>query len=414
MFVSCEVDFMERTILHVDANSFFASVECALDPSVKDKPVAVVGNAEERRGIILAANYIAKKQYGIKTAEPIWQAERKCPDLIKKPSNMKMYLLYSRKLREILLSYSDYVEPFGCDEAWVELRGTMRGHGFEIAEEIRERVKKELDITVSIGVSFNKVFAKLGSDLKKPDAVSEITRDNYRDVVWKLPVENLLFVGGKTKQVLNRRAVYTIGDLAQSDPNLISSWLGKNGYQLYAYANGNDSSPVALYEEENEEKSVSASTTCSRDLVTRDDVITVFRELAEEIAERLRYKGHKASEIIIRVRDTDLKWTSHGGKVDVPTDIAREIVQHSMAFFDEKYKDFGPIHSIGISAGGFDEGNMCMQMDIWGESEKREKLEKLERVGDALKGKFNEQVLFNARNLCNTELTTRRRHKKID
>lgn len=404
---------MDRTILHVDANSFFASVECALAPEIKDKPVAVVGDAKERRGIVLAANYIAKKQYGIKTAEPIWQAERKCPDLIKKPSNMRMYRVYSRKLREILLSYSDYVEPFGCDEAWVELRGMMRGHGVEIAEKIRQRVKDELGITVSIGVSFNKVFAKLGSDLKKPDAVSEISRENYREVVWNLPVENLLFVGGKTKQILNRRAVYTIGDLAKSDPNLISSWLGKNGYQLYMYANGNDSSPVALFEEETEEKSVSASTTCSRDLITRDDVITVFTELAEEIAERLRYKNYKASEIIIRVRDTDLKWTSHGGKIDVPTDIAREIVQHAMEFFDAKYADFSPIHSIGISAGGFDEGKACMQMDIWGESEKREKLERLERVGDALKGKFDKQVLFNARNLYNTELTTRRRHKKL-
>lgn len=399
---------MDKTILHVDANSFFASVECAVDTTIKDKPVAVVGDREERRGIILAANYIAKRQFGIKTAEPIWQAERKCPNLVKKQSNMKLYMQYSKKLREILLSYSDYVEPFGCDEAWVELRGLMRGHGAEIAEKIRNRVKNELGITVSIGVSFNKSFAKLGSDLKKPDAVSVISRENYRDIVWKLPVEDLLFVGKRTKQILNRRAVYTIGDLANAKPEFITSWIGKNGIKLYEFANGNDTSPVALYTEENEEKSISASTTSSRDLVTRDDVITVLTNLAEEISERLRKKEYKATEIIVRVRDKNLKWSSHGGKIDVPTDITREIVRYAMMYFDEGYPNFSPIHSIGISAGGFDDWQNCMQMDLWGEGEKRAKLEKLERVGDMLKGKFNKQVLFNARNVENKDLKRKR------
>ncbi len=390
---------MDRTILHVDANSFYASVECALDPSLNGKPVAVVGDVKKRHGIILAANYVAKKQYGVTTAEPVWQAQRKCSELVMRQSDMSKYMIYSKKLCEILLSYSDYVEPFGCDEAWVELRGFLCGKGREIAEKIRLRVKEELGITVSIGVSFNKVFAKLGSDLKKPDAVTEITRDNFKEKIWGLKVDNLLFVGKKTRDILNRRAVYTIGDLANTDISLVGTWLGKNGYQLVQYARGNDLEPVALYEDIEEEKSISASTTKAKDLKTRDDVKKVFTELSDTIAERLRKKRLKASEIIIRVRNTDLNWSSHGGRIDVPTDISREIVAYAMRLFDEGYKNFTPIRSIGISAGALESNCDIYQIDIWGEDEKRKKLEKLDRVGDSLKDKFGEQVLFNGRKL---------------
>ncbi len=390
---------MDRTILHVDANSFFASVECAMDPTIKDKPVAVVGDASMRRGIVLAANYIAKTQYGIKTAEAIWQAERKCPDLIKRRADMKSYKLYSQNLRDILLSYSDYVEPFGCDEAWVELRGMLIGKGIETANAIRVRVKRELDITVSVGVSFNKAFAKLGSDIKKPDAVTEITREDFKEKIWTLPVENLLYVGKKTRSILNRRAVFTIGDLAKSNPELLTAWLGKNGQMLYEYANGMDTTPVAVYDDIEDEKSISSSTTCPRDITTRDEVKAVFITLADEIAERLRSKKVRGKEISIKIRDNELKWSSHGGQFDIPTDISREIAQYAMKLFDEVYSFKKPIRSLGIGIGSLKSEFGGRQMDLWGNDEKRSKLEKIDRVGDTLKKQFGHKVLFSATNI---------------
>lgn len=390
---------MSRTILHVDANCFYASIECALNPEIKDKPVAVVGEASLRRGIVLTANYIAKNKYGIKTAETIWQAERKCPDLIKRNANLRLYAEYSKKLRNILLSYSDYVEPFGCDEAWIELRGLLANKGIETAESIRKRVKKELGITVSVGVSFNKVFAKLGSDMKKPDAITVIGQEDFKNKIWDLPIENLLYVGNKTKLILNKRSVCTIGDLAKTDSKLVSSWLGKNGTMLYEYANGMDFSPVAQYDEIESEKSISASTTVPRDLYTREEVKSVFINLADEVSERLREKGGRGKEITVKVRDSDLKWYTHGGQCAIPTDISREIQQLAMKLFDEFYSFKKPVRSLGISIGVFEKEFGGIQMDLFSEDVKRIKLKKIDRVGDNLKKRFGKKILFSARNL---------------
>ena len=390
---------MDKTILHVDANSFYASVECAKDPDLKGKPVAVVGDASKRHGIILAANYVAKNNYGVTTAETIWQAQKKCPELVLKDSNMKLYMEYSRKLRDILLSYSDYVEPFGCDEAWVELRGFLAGKGAEIAENIRARVKTELGITVSVGVSFNKVFAKLGSDIKKPDAVTLITRDNYKDKVWGLPVENLLYVGKRTKNILNRRAVYTIGDLAKTDRSLICTWLGKNGEMIHDYANGGGADSVERYESLADEKSISSGTTCHRDMITRNDVKTVIAFLSEDICARMRRKGIKGREVTIRVRNSDLKWSSHSSTLDIPTNITREITDYATKLFDEVYNTDAPIRSLSVSVGSFCDGFAGMQIDLLGNDQKRKKLEKLDRINDVLKDKFGADTVFKANKL---------------
>lgn len=396
---------MERTILHVDANSFFASVECSLNPAIANKPVAVVGDSEKRKGIILTANYIAKLGYGIRTGEAIWQAEQKCPELIKVKTNMNMYLHYSRLMREILRDYSDYIEPFGCDENWVELKGLLRGAGMEIAEKIRSRMKSELGITVSIGVSFNKVFAKLGSDMKKPDAVTEITLENFKDKVWGLNVEALLYVGRKTKAKLNKRSIYTIGDLANTDKKLLCSWLGVNGAMLWDFANGRDTSPVMPYGDFRVIKSIGNSTTCPRDLKNNTEVKTVLMIIAESVAERMRDHHVKGKEISVAVRDNELNWRTHQCRVERPTNISGEIYEYAFALFKESYEWKRPIRSIGICVGKLCSESCVEQLDLLGIADKRIKLEAIDKAADSLKRRFGRKVIGRARLLGDIQLS---------
>lgn len=208
----------DRTILHCDMNNFYASVECLYNPALRGKPVAVGGDVEARHGIILAKNYEAKK-YGVQTGEALWQAKQKCPGLTIVPPSFEKYLRFSRLAREIYGCYTDRIESFGLDECWLDLTGSERlfGGGKAVADKLRERIKFELGVTISVGVSHNKIFAKLGSDMKKPDATTVITRENYKDVVWPLPVSDLLFVGPATTRKLARYGIHTIGQLAQAD-----------------------------------------------------------------------------------------------------------------------------------------------------------------------------------------------------
>lgn len=233
---------MEKSILHVDCNKFYASVECLYRPEIRNKPVAVGGNPESRHGIILTKNEIASK-YGLTVGEPLWKARQKCPDLVVVPPNYPLYLRFSSLTRKIYEDYSEYIEPFGLDECWLDVTGCEKSAA-EIAEEIRNRIKFELGITVSVGVSFNKIFAKLGSDYKKPDAVTVIDRNNYKDIAWKLPCGDLLMVGRSTQNKLLSNGIKTIGDIANTDLEVMKSILGKNGEMLYYYANGEDFSPV--------------------------------------------------------------------------------------------------------------------------------------------------------------------------
>ena len=247
----------DRIILHCDLNNFFASVSLLSNPTLYDLPVAVCGSTKERHGIVLAKNENAKK-YGVKTAEAIWEAKAKCPDLVILPPDYKKYHEYSDATRKILLRYTDLVEPFGIDESWLDVTGStlLFGDGPTIAESIRKAVKKELGITVSIGVSFNKVFAKLGSDIKKPDAVTVISRDNYKDIVWPLPINDLLFVGKSTAKRLNDCGIVTIGDITTCSDETLERLLGKNGKQLKIYASGEDTSPVTPPKPEDKPKSI--------------------------------------------------------------------------------------------------------------------------------------------------------------
>ena len=280
---------MDRVILHIDMNNFYASVETLYDPSLRDVPMAVGGDRERRHGIVLAKNMLAKAK-GVKTAEALWEAERKCPGIRFVPPHFDRYAKYSRLAKSIYAQYTDMVESFGLDECWLDVTGSTRlfGSGREIAEEIRLRIREELGLTVSVGVSFNKIFAKLGSDYRKPDAVTEITRENFREIVWPLDAGALLFVGKSTQAALRKYGMRTIGDVAQADRRLLRRLLGKNGEQLSIYANGEDMAPVARIGEAEELKSVSNSTTAIHDLRDDGEIRAELYMLSESVAHRLQ------------------------------------------------------------------------------------------------------------------------------
>ncbi len=392
---------MERTILHVDCNKFYASVECLYRPEIRDKPVAVGGSTESRHGIILTKNEIASK-YGLTVGEPLWKARQKCPDLIIVPPNYPLYLRFSKLCRKVYEDYSEFIEPFGLDECWLDVTGNQQS-GEEIAQEIRQRIKTELGITVSVGVSFNKIFAKLGSDYKKPDAVTVINKDNFKDIAWVLPASDLLFVGRSTTKKLGYYGIKTIGDLANADRDMLKSIFGKNGETLWLFANGLDSSRVRRKDETEDIKSVGNSTTTPRDLVDDRDVQTVFRVLCESVATRLREQGLKGSCISISVRDTELNSFTRQRKIKSATNVSTEILDIAMQLFRENYNWERHIRSLGVSVGDFDE--LCEQFDLAGNVEKREKLERLEKTVDALKVRFGNYCIQHACQLERRDLS---------
>ena len=298
---------MEKVVLHSDANCFYASVEMLYHPEYAGKPLAVGGDPEARHGIVLTANYVAKRK-GVKTGMALWQAKQVCPDLIFVPPRMDLYLKFSSMLREIYSEYTNQVEPYGCDEAWLDVTDSfsLKGDGRKIAEEINRRVKKELGITVSIGISWNKIFAKLGSDYKKPDGITEFNRTNYRELIWKLPVSDLLYVGRSTNRTLQKYGIRTIGELARTDPSFLERQLGKMGLVIYSFANGWDDSPVSVEGYQAPIKSMGNSTTTPRDLENDQDVQIILMALAESVAARLRKHGFKCNVVSISIRDNGL------------------------------------------------------------------------------------------------------------
>lgn len=392
---------MERKILHIDCNKFYASVECLHNPEIRNKPVAVGGSEKDRHGIILTKNEIAAR-YGIKTAEPIWKAKIKCPELIVVPPNFPLYVRFSEMAKNIYKDYSDYIEPFGLDENWVDITGCARP-AEEIANEIKERVKFELGITVSVGVSWNKVFAKFGSDYRKPDAVTVISKDNFRDIVWNSPCGDMLFVGPATAKKLNSYGIYTIGDLAMTDLSFLRSVFGKNGELLHNFANGLDSTPVRHIDDKRAVKSVGNSTTTPRDMVNNDDVKTVFTVLAESVAMRMRKDGLKGRTVTISVRDKSLNQFTRQGHTRAHTDVSTEILEAAMKLFLRNYNWNEPIRSIGLSVSEFDYED-TVQFDMSGSVEKREKMQKLEKAVDNIRGRFGVYSVQRASMLKDTEL----------
>lgn len=340
---------MKRTILHVDLNNFYASVECLYRPEIRSKPVIICGDIEARHGIVLAKNYPAKA-LGIKTGEAIWEAKQKCPELVMVRADFAKYLQFSRIARKIYADYTDQVESFGVDEAWLDVSGTEKifGSGFAIANQIRQRLQDELGLTGSVGVSWNKIFAKLGSDLKKPNATTVIAEENFQQVVWPLPVGELLYVGRATRRKLANRAIYTIGELANRDRNDLKLLLGVWGETLWHFANGLDSAPVKQVGEETLIKSVGNSTTTPRDLVNNQDVKLIIYVLAESVAARLRKHGLKCKTVSITARSSELLSFERQAKVPGPTFLSNEIAKKAMELFQANYRWDKSIRSLGV------------------------------------------------------------------
>lgn len=397
---------MGRAILHIDMNSCYASIECLHHPEIRHLPVAVGGDVEARHGIILAKNELAKRA-GVKTGEALWQAKQKCPDLVIVPPHYQLYLRFSRMARAIYAEYTDLIEPFGLDEAWIDVTGSgVFGDAVEIAETIRNRVKFELGITVSIGVSFNKIFAKLGSDYKKPDAVTVFGKDDYREKVWPLPVEELLYVEPATTRKLRARCIRTIGDLAQTDPSLLHSWLGKMGYVLHAFANGNDPSPVAPLGEEAIIKSIGNSTTTPRDLTCEEDVNIIFYVLAESVAARMRENGFRAKTVQISLRDTDLFSFERQCKLESPSCLASELHDAGMRLLQDNYRFRKPLRSVGIRGMDLVPIQIAMQLNFFEDPVRREKRERLEVAVDELRRRFGHAAVSRAVTMCDPSLGT--------
>lgn len=383
----------QRVIFHCDLNCFFASVELLDKPALWDVPVAVCGDQKSRHGIILAKNEPAKKR-GVQTAETVWQAKKKCPVLVLLPPHHELYEVYSRRVNEIYGRFTDLVEPFGIDESWLDVTGSLHlfgGDARALADRIRATVKAETGLTVSVGVSFNKVFAKLGSDLKKPDATTVIPPEGWRDIVWPLPVGDMLFAGRSTQRVLGQYGIETIGQLAACPEEMAEQLLGKMGGQLWRYANGLDNSPVRPGHQREPVKSVGNGTTFPADLVRWEQIRQGLAPLCDSVATRLRRQRLYAGGISVTLKGADFKTVSRQMRLDEPTHLMRDIWETAQELARQIWKAPTPIRAMTVTALYVTEdGQAYRQMDLLGKAsaKRSERQEKLESAVDAIREKY--------------------------
>ena len=383
---------MERTILHCDMNNFYASVECMLNPSLRGHPVAVGGDVENRHGIILAKNYEAKK-FGIQTGEALWQAKQKCPKLIIVPPHYEEYLKYSRLAHSIYADYTDLIEPYGMDEVWMDVTGSTKafGSGEVIANTLRERIKYELGLTISVGVSFCKVFAKLGSDMKKPDAVTVIPKDNFRDIIWDLPASDMLGVGRSTEKFLSSYGIHTIGQLANAYPDLMQRKLGKNGIVLLAFANGEDRSKVAPQDYEPPMKSIGHGITTMQDLENNAEVWNIMLALTQDIGHKLRVYNKNAAGVAIYIRyivDKQIAGKQWQCQLPVRTHSAAIIAKEAYRLFERSYGWEYPIRSVTVRAINLCSQDLPEQLQFFSDAATVERKEKLETAIEDIRRRF--------------------------
>ncbi len=383
----------QRVIFHCDLNCFFASVELLDKPALWDVPVAVCGDPKSRHGIILAKNEPAKKR-GVQTAETVWQAKKKCPVLVLLPPHHELYEVYSRRVNEIYGRFTDLVEPFGIDESWLDVTGSLHlfgGDARALADRIRATVKAETGLTVSVGVSFNKVFAKLGSDLKKPDATTVIPPEGWRDIVWPLPVGDMLFAGRSTQRVLGQYGIETIGQLAACPEEMAEQLLGKMGGQLWRYANGLDNSPVRPGHQHEPVKSVGNGTTFPADLVRWEQIRQGLAPLCDSVATRLRRQRLYAGGVSVTLKGADFKTVSRQMRLDEPTHLMRDIWETAQELARQIWKAPTPIRAMTVTALYVTEdGQAYRQLDLLGQAsaKRSERQEKLESAVDAIREKY--------------------------
>lgn len=377
----------DRVILHADCNNFYASVECLYDPKLRCKPVAVVGDPESRHGIVLAKNYLAKA-CGVATGNPLWMAKQKCPDIVFVTPHYDLYLKFSSIAKEIYGEYTDQVESFGLDECWLDVTGSMGlfGDGETIADTLRRRIKNELGITISVGVSFCKAIAKLGSDMKKPDATTVIDREHFSEIVWGLPISDLLFVGRSTLKRMLYSGIYTIGDLARADCGYLERRFGKNGLVLWMFANGFDTSPVANIYARPIIKSIGNSTTAPRDLVTDDDIRITLHVLADSVSSRMREHDFVCNTVQLYVRDYRLASFERQKKMSYPNRTAKSIFDCAYSLY-EQHKTGEPIRSLGVRACNLTV-DPVEQLSLLDDISKIQNEETIERTVDSIRSRF--------------------------
>ena len=388
----------DRVILHCDLNCFFASVELLSHPDLRDIPTAVCGDPASRHGIILAKNEPAKR-LGIQTAETIWQAKKKCPGLVLLPPHHGLYREYSRRVNTIYEQYTDLVEPFGIDESWLDITGSMHLFGGDpkaIADALRRRLRQELGLTISVGVSFNKVFAKLGSDYKKPDATTVISRENWRDIVWPLPVGDLLFVGRAAQRTLGQYGVETIGQLAACKPEMLEQLMGKMGAQLYRYANGLDDAPVRPQHQREPVKSVGNSTTFPENLTRWEEIRSGLQLLSDSVAGRLRKEGLYCGGVAVAVKDAQFRTVSRQMRLGAPTHLMRDIFEAAQELTRRIWKAPTPVRLLSVTALYItDSADSYQQLDLLaGDAPLRDqRQEQLESAMDAIRGKYGRDAI---------------------
>lgn len=393
---------MDRIILHSDLNNFYASVECRDNEEIRNSPVAVSGNPENRHGIVLAKNMLAKKK-GVKTGDTMWEAMQKCPEIIFVPPRFDRYIEISKTVRSIYYDYTDLIEPFGIDECWLDVTDSVPlfQSGESIAEEIRQRVKEEIGVTVSIGVSFNKIFAKLGSDMKKPDAITIINRENYKKKVWDLPVNELLYAGRATTKKLEKLNIFTIGDLAHSDAAIISRHLGKNGIMLQQYARGNDESPVRNIEYSREVKSIGNGTTMPFDVTNIEDVKIVLMLLSESVSKRLREKNFYATTIQLGIKFNTLESIDRQAPLNNATRSVEDIFRKALCIFVGERVSL-PVRALSVRACNL------VREPLWQESlfgGYREENERLDIMSEKLRNKYGWGIIQRGIMLENRKLS---------
>lgn len=382
---------MERWIFHCDCNSFYASVELLRHPELRDKCVAVCGDPEGRHGIVLAKNEPAKRM-GVKTAEVIWQAKRKCPDLVLLPPHREYYRKYSKIINEIYRKYTDRVEPFGIDESWLDVTGTWQLFAESpaaLADRLRAEVKAATGLTISVGVSFNKVFAKLGSDYKKPDATTLITRENFHKIVWPLPAGDLLYVGASAQKRLAGMGISTIGELAAARPEALAEALGKLGLELSRYARGEDEAPVRRWGEKEPIKSVGNGTTFRRNIRGPAEIRSALNVLADEVAGRLRRHGVWAGAVQVTIRDPDLKTITRQKQLPMSTHLARDLANACWQLMEKNWDMARPVRMLTVTALAITEEPFAVQQSLFDDAPKADpRREKLEQSLDAIRKKY--------------------------
>ena len=385
---------MDRVILHSDINACYANIELLFAPELRGRPMAVGGDAERRHGIILSKTEEAKRA-GVRTGMALWEARRACPELVVLPPRFDRYIHFTREVQKIYADYTDRREPFGLDESWLDLTGCVAVRdGESAAQEIRRRVKRELGLTVSVGVSWNKVFAKLGSDYKKPDAVTVISRENYKELVWPMPAGELLFVGRATSRRLRELGIATIGDLAQADGELLRLRLGKPGLDLHESAAGRENSPVRRAGESPPPKAAGNGTTPPRDMRSRADTLPVLTSLAEGVGRRLRSFGLLAGNITLELRSDALEWRSHGVQLPHPTDCDMEILAAALELLDESHRWPNALRSVAIRAGELCQATLPEQMDVFTDYAGRDAQRRLDGAIDRLRARFGRESVL--------------------